>query len=54
MHCPLDCEHPQPFEQDGVLYCGRCYFKPPQSILTAMVPCTPDICTDAHEESETP
>lgn len=41
-HCPYDCEHPQPFEADGVLYCGRCWFVCRE--LTVMVLCTPETC----------
>jgi hypothetical protein len=41
-HCPCECEHPQPFVSDGVLYCGRCAAIERRE--TRMVPCTPDIC----------
>lgn len=42
-HCPLDCEHPQPFVAfTGDLLCGRCFFI--EKKITKMVPCTPDIC----------
>lgn len=41
-HCPLGCEHPQPFVHQGRLICGRCFFK--HGDITEMVPCTPDTC----------
>lgn len=44
-HCPLDCEHPQPFVANGTLYCGRCWFRDSQ--LTEMIPCKPHVCLDA-------
>lgn len=43
-HCPCDCEHPQPFEQDGVWYCGRCWVK--FGALCLMIPCTPETCNE--------
>lgn len=45
MHCPYDCEHPQPFEvPDGRWLCGRCWFV--CGMQTEMVPCGPDNCED--------
>jgi hypothetical protein len=41
-HCPLGCEHPQPFIVGELLLCGRCYFK--HDDLTPMAPCTPALC----------
>jgi len=41
-HCPLDCEHPQPFVHEGRLYCGRCWVL--CKVLTEMVPCGPNNC----------
>lgn len=43
-HCPLECEHPQPFTSDGKLYCGKCWFD--SWTLTEMVPCTPEVCNE--------
>jgi hypothetical protein len=51
MHCPCDCEHPQPVQladdprcgdAAGKWVCGRClhYFQ----TACVMVPCTPEIC----------
>jgi hypothetical protein len=42
MHCPLGCEHPQPFEGDGKWWCARCWVI--DSIHTEMVPCTAEVC----------
>ena len=25
LQCPMHCDHPQPFEADGLLYCAVCY-----------------------------
>lgn len=44
-HCPYGHEHPQPFEQDGVEYCGCCYFMHNET-LTPMVLCTADTCLE--------
>ena len=42
-HCPHECEHPQPFvDDDGVLLCGRCWFKTGER--TKMIPCAVGIC----------
>lgn len=41
-HCPLDCEHPQPFLDGDILLCGRCWFI--EGRQTEMVACTPDVC----------
>jgi len=55
-HCPLDCEHPQPFKladeqppeatargfKPGGEYCGRCWHR--NGDVTEMVPCTPETC----------
>jgi len=56
-HCPLGCDHPQPFKamvakqtaewfylDPSVLYefCGRCWHRDGE--LEVMVPCTPEIC----------
>ena len=41
-HCPLGCEHPQPFVYKNKVICGRCWFV--SNIVTEMIPCTPDIC----------
>jgi hypothetical protein len=52
-HCPLGCEHPQPFvlrrprsggksQHRVVLLCGRCWFV--DGVATVVVPCTPEIC----------
>ncbi len=43
-HCPLLCEHPQPFDADGVLWCGRCWFL--CGTRTEMVACTPEVCRE--------
>lgn len=44
-HCPLDCEHPQPFKgDDGRVYCGRCRFV--HERLTECILCTPATCKD--------
>lgn len=45
-HCPLDCDHPQPFPtMDGRLLCGSCWHV--HDIVTEMLPCTPGVCADA-------
>ena len=50
-HCPHGCEHPQPFAgEDGTEYCGRCWFK--GRVLTEMVPCTPETCTEVTPNAE--
>jgi len=36
-HCPISCEHPQPFITGELLLCGRCYFVDDQ--ITPMVEC---------------
>ena len=41
-HCPLDCEHPQPFAIGDYLYCGRCWFV--DGVLTEFEPCGPENC----------
>lgn len=41
-HCPFGCEHPQPFLIEGVLLCGRCWFK--ERLRTPMIPCGPEVC----------
>jgi hypothetical protein len=41
-HCPLGCEHPQPFATDGRLVCGRCAIV--DGVFTDMIPCTPEVC----------
>jgi len=46
-HCPLQCEHPQPFvivdsDQQHRLVCGRCWVV--DQLVTDMIPCTEDIC----------
>ena len=41
-HCPLGCEHPQPFGSDGRLFCGKCWHD--TGTLTEMVPCNEGIC----------
>lgn len=43
-HCPLDCEHPQPFLDGSRLLCGRCFVI--FGIESEMLPCTPDICDE--------
>jgi hypothetical protein len=46
-HCPMGCEHPQPFvawTDTSKLLCGRCYFK--FGMLTEMEPCVPEFCKD--------
>lgn len=42
-HCPLECDHPQPFIHDGKLVCGCCLIM--GGIVTEMVPCTPEVCS---------
>lgn len=41
-HCPMDCEHPQPF-MDGVdlICCRCCVYEDRRSV---MVPCGPAMC----------
>lgn len=39
-HCPLGCEHPQPFFFQGEYICGRCAFI--DNIKTPMDPCKCD------------
>lgn len=52
-HCPLDCEHPQPFqalddsEKRMRWWCGRCAAK--FGLLTEMVPCAPPYCAEADD-----
>ncbi len=41
-HCPEGCEHPQPFEHQDKIICGRCFCKYKE--ITEMEPCTPEIC----------
>ncbi len=43
-HCPLECEHPQPFYDDRLkeLLCGRCWFV--HGLCTIMVPCNQETC----------
>lgn len=42
-HCPLDCEHPQPFRHpDGRFLCGRCWLV--ENIEAEMVACGPENC----------
>lgn len=36
-HCPLGCEHPQPFKVDDKEFCGRCWFV--DGVLTETVAC---------------
>lgn len=47
-HCPLGCEHPQPFipfADTSRLLCGGCYFV--DNRITDMAPCLPETCRDA-------
>lgn len=44
LHCPYGCDHPQAFNRDGVEFCGRCWHL--DGVLTAMAPCTADLCRD--------
>lgn len=45
-HCPLECEHPQPFTAaDGRRLCGRCWHV--DGVETETVPCTPAVCGEA-------
>lgn len=49
-HCPLGCEHPQPFlSLDGQLLCGRCAT---EGRLTEVVPCTPETCPEDHHDPQ--
>lgn len=41
VHCPLGCEHPQPLEHEGTLYCAMCLM---HDVQTECLPCTPQIC----------
>jgi len=41
-HCPYGCDHPQPFEHEGKLYCGKHWFDDLE--LVEMVPCDETIC----------
>ena len=43
-HCIHDCEHPQPFMQDGKCYCGRCYHESKE--LNEVIPCIPEVCKE--------
>lgn len=51
VHCAHACEHPQPFLDGGVLYCGRCNA---YGTRTAMVPCVPETCADARPRTPPP
>ena len=42
LHCPLGCEHPQPFCVGEMIVCGCCFYV--RDRVTAMVPCSPEIC----------
>lgn len=44
-HCPMECEHPQPFvDAVGRLLCGRCVHIEDRE--TEMIPCTPETCKE--------
>lgn len=49
-HCPFNHEHPQPFVENKVLYCGKCWHDDAQ--LTEMVLCTPEMCIDESPVQE--
>lgn len=40
-HCLHECEHPQPFEYFGVMWCGRCFFV--YKALCPMILCIPGL-----------
>ena len=54
IHCPFDCEHPQPFtlaevqekpmyrKYAGKTFCGRCHHR--EGLMTEMVACKPETC----------
>lgn len=45
-HCPLWCDHPQPFTTvTGDLLCGSCWHV--YGRITIMDPCYPETCRDA-------
>ena len=56
LHCPFDCEHPQPFtlakvqadpahqQYAGKTFCGKCHHD--CGIMTEMVPCTLETCPE--------
>ena len=46
MHCPLRCEHPQPFMRGDQAFCGRCWFV--NRVMTEMVPCAPPYCDELN------
>ncbi len=48
-HCPLGCEHPQPFLEGEILFCGRCWFVVGRP--TVMVLCDEAICPPVEEFS---
>lgn len=41
-HCPLDCEKPQPYEDGGRRWCGRCFHEGRGQIEVFL--CTPRTC----------
>jgi len=44
-HCPLGCDHPQPFlDSEGNLVCGCCHFE--HKVTTLMDLCTPENCNE--------
>lgn len=47
VHCPHDCEHPQPFIDGEDLYCGRCACI--DKVLTKMAPCGPENCGEEND-----
>lgn len=44
-HCPCGCDHPQPFIDDGILYCGACLVRAGE--YCQMTPCRPPYCEEA-------
>jgi hypothetical protein len=43
-HCPGECERPQPFVLEGVLYCGKHWFD--DRTLLPMLPCREGVCDE--------
>jgi len=43
-HCPNDCEKPQPFEDEGKIWCGRCLHEGRGQVEVFL--CTPVNCPE--------
>lgn len=41
-HCKYNCEKPQPFMYNGILFCGKCWYE--RRKLVICIACMPEVC----------